>query len=131
MSRYQVKDESVLGHGCCFGATVIDSAATGDYNVVCECLDQPLAKKIADAMNAAEWRPLATAPRDGTHVELRGDSGYKRYPYRVMIARYEVERAAHHPNDTQEQKDRYAWRTVQGDHCTDDGPMPTHWRPAT
>lgn len=75
---------------------------------------------------SAGWRSLEHAPRDGTYVELRGDSGYLGYPYRIMIARYEKERG--HKNWTQQFNDLRCWRTVAGDLCTDDGEMPTHFR---
>lgn len=52
--RYQVKSESVLGHGCCFGATVVD--AEGEGAIVCECFGLEEAQKIADALNAQEER---------------------------------------------------------------------------
>ena len=75
---------------------------------------------------------------DGTFVELRGASGMKCYPHRVMIARFEGGRniyrdaaEARAVGVTREQIDEHCWRTVQGDCCTDDGAMPTEWRPAT
>lgn len=76
-----------------------------------------------------DWKPLDSAPRDGTFVELRGDSGMKSYPYRVMIAKYD--RDHERRGWTQQFNDPHCWRTVLGDSVTDDGPMPSHWRPAT
>jgi len=89
-----------------------------------------LAERIYDA--ALAWQPLATAPRDGTFVELRGPSGYGVHPHRVMLARYERDREYEPAVATYNcPKDEHCWRTVAGDRCTDDGDMPTEWRPTT
>lgn len=50
--RYKAVEGSVLGHGCCFDATVIDTQSEDD--VVCECHGFETAQKIADALNKAE-----------------------------------------------------------------------------
>lgn len=65
--RYVVVGGSQLGHGCCFVATVVDTArpvmANGEhledaqgamYAVMCECLETFDAAYIANALN--EWR---------------------------------------------------------------------------
>lgn len=91
-----------------------------------------LLARVRLAIRALEWQPLDTAPRDGSPVELRGESGYVGYPHRVMIAHYERSRedapAIARGICT---RDEMCWRTTGGDACTDDGPMPTHWRPAS
>lgn len=58
--RYVVVGGSQTAHGCCFVATVVDTTKPskfygGDkYEVVCECLEDEDAEKIADALNKAE-----------------------------------------------------------------------------
>ena len=81
------------------------------------------------ALDLLEWKSLGTAPRDGTWVELRGESGMRGYPYRVMIGRYEKDRE--NPNWVYPHNEENCWRNVHGDHCTEDGSMPTHWRPVS
>lgn len=89
------------------------------------------AENIRTAIALLEWRPLASAPRNGTYVELRGDSGHTGHLYRVMIGRYDREREAPKRAEETEYGDPWAWRTVAGDHVTNDGEMPTHWRPVS
>lgn len=93
---------------------------------------------LRDACARLEWKPLPTAPRDGRFVELRGDSGYKSHPFRVMLARYNTELEKPGANSSSSYMrargattDEICWRTVAGDPCIEDGSMPTHWREAS
>lgn len=60
--RYKVIEESQLGHGCCFSATVVDTTKNSAYStgenpqfvVVCEAHESETAHRIAKAMNDAE-----------------------------------------------------------------------------
>lgn len=54
--RYEVQDESLLGHSCCFEATVVDTTYHDLHAgyVICECPARWIADKIAEALNAAE-----------------------------------------------------------------------------
>lgn len=89
-----------------------------------------LKKYGTEAAELLEWKPISSAPRDGTFVELRGDSGYKKYPYRIFIGHYNSDyEAPIRANGSN--GDEWAWRTVQGGHVTDDGAFPTHWRPVS
>ena len=56
--RYQVHPDSLAGHGCCFHASIVDTAdATGGGIIrpraICECRDPVDANMIANALNAA------------------------------------------------------------------------------
>ncbi len=61
--RYRVSDE--VEHGCCYKATVVDTATRrfegmegfeddDEPAFICECFDKETAQMIADAMNARE-----------------------------------------------------------------------------
>ena len=65
-----------------------------------------------------EWRPIETAPKDGTFILLAGPSGYITTPIRVSVGRYDPERRPYSP-----------WQTHSDDDFTDDGEEPTHWMP--
>lgn len=71
------------------------------------------------------WKPMHTAPLNGTFVALRGDSGYVGTPSRVLVGRYEPSREA--VKDEGHPFDKRAWRTHNGDHLTDDGEFPDAW----
>lgn len=54
--RYVVKNESVMGHGCCFDAAVLDTHNKSEYAykdgyVVAECVDIESASMIAACLN--------------------------------------------------------------------------------
>lgn len=69
-------------------------------------------------LNALEWRPIATAPRNGTRIELRGPSGYTSTPYRIEVGYFDPALHSFWCDYTGE-----AWA------CAGDGGEPTHWRP--
>lgn len=73
---------------------------------------------IKKLIEANKWRPIEEAPRDGTYVLLRGDSGYIGTPYRYIVARHDVKYRPLQP-----------WVTHANDSVLDDGKMPTHFRP--
>jgi len=64
----------------------------------------------------SEWQPIASAPKDGTWILLRGESGYIGRPYRVHVGRWDSEYRPHSP-----------WQTSETDSFLDDGGPPTHW----
>jgi hypothetical protein len=64
------------------------------------------------------WRPIETAPRDGTFILLAGPSGYVTTPLRVEVGRY---LPRHRPLNP--------WQNHANDSFTDGGPLPTHWLP--
>lgn len=75
-----------------------------------------------------KWKPIHTAPLNGKFYELRGPSGYMGTPYRIIIARYESSRERPPFDNPAYKFDEHAWRDITGDHLTDAGPFPTHWR---
>jgi hypothetical protein len=89
--------------------------------LLCAALDA--ADKALDALSLAqqqareaEWQPISTAPKDGTWLLVRGDSGYINGPCRVHIARYQPD---YHPWSP--------WQTSEACDFIDDGGQPTHW----
>lgn len=64
------------------------------------------------------WRPIETAPKDGTWVLLASPSGYKAGTLRVEVCRYYP---AYRPNDP--------WQNHSDDSFLDGGAAPTHWMP--
>lgn len=64
------------------------------------------------------WRPIKTAPRDGTWIVLAGPSGMTATPLRAEVARYYP---AFRPLTP--------WQTHANESFTDGGPEPTHWLP--
>jgi hypothetical protein len=50
--RYRAVSGSVLGHGCCFRASVVYGSADNP-DVMCECFGMEDAERIAAALNAA------------------------------------------------------------------------------
>lgn len=68
-------------------------------------------------MNA--WKPIATAPRDGTFVLVAGESGHKSTPLRAAVCRWV---AGSCPAAE-------GWRTHAGDWFTEGGPDAALWSP--
>jgi hypothetical protein len=64
------------------------------------------------------WRPLTTAPHDGTYVLLAGPSGYIGTPLRVEVCKYDAEFRPRQP-----------WVNYAGDSFTEGGSEPTLWMP--
>lgn len=66
-----------------------------------------------------EWRPIATAPKDGNWILLRGESAYINRPYRATVGRWDEVYRPLSP-----------WQSSEGNCFEDegDGP-PTHWMP--
>lgn len=75
-------------------------------------------KEFVERSERPRWRPIATAPRDGTYVLLAGPSGYVTTPLRVEVCKHDAEYRPLNP-----------WVTHSGDHFTDGGAEPTHWMP--
>lgn len=71
------------------------------------------ARLLRDLSAQAGWRPIATAPKDGTFVLLAGPSGYTSTPLRVSVCQY----------------DGNCWRNHAHDWFTEGGDEPTHWMP--
>lgn len=67
----------------------------------------------------SEWQPIATAPKDGTWILLRGESGYVERPYRAHVGRWRYN----------ENAERGYWDQSEDAYFTDDGDDPTHWMP--
>jgi hypothetical protein len=61
-----------------------------------------------------EWKPIETAPKDGTFILLLCDSGFTTTPYRVVVGRWL-------------KGYRDYWIDHANDAVTDGGPGPTHW----
>lgn len=64
------------------------------------------------------WRPIETAPHDGTYVIVGGPSGYIGTPMRAEVCRYDANFRPLSP-----------WVTHANDSFTDGGPQCTHWIP--
>lgn len=64
------------------------------------------------------WNDMKTAPRDGTWILLKGESGYIGRPYRVHVAQWNAEYRPHNP-----------WQTSEGCAFEDDGNPPIAWMP--
>ena len=58
-----------------------------------------------------KWRPINTAPKDGTWILLLGESGYVNRPYRAHVGCWGNDR----------------WYQSEGCSFEDDGEPPTHW----
>lgn len=65
-----------------------------------------------------EWRPIATAPRDGTYILLAGPSGYTTTPLRVEVCHYNVKYQLKRP-----------WVNHANRSFVDGGKPPTCWMP--
>ena len=81
------------------------------------------ARLLRDLSAQAGWRPIATAPKDGTFVLLAGPSGYTSTPLRVEVGMWDA------PDETDSANYKGSWRTFAHDHFTDGGDEPTHWMP--
>ena len=64
------------------------------------------------------WQPIETAPKDGTWILLRGESGYINRPYRAHVGRWD---GVYRPLEP--------WQTSEADAFEYDGKPPTHWMP--
>jgi hypothetical protein len=64
------------------------------------------------------WRPIRTAPRDGTFIIVASPSGYVSTPLRAAICRYDAEYRPKQP-----------WVTHSGNSFLDGGEEPTLWMP--
>ena len=65
-----------------------------------------------------EWRPIDTAPKDGSFILLAGPSGYTATPLRVEVCRWYPE---YRPRDP--------WQNHGNDSFRDGGEAPTLWMP--
>ncbi|UZS00379.1 hypothetical protein [Serratia phage SMP] len=57
--RYQVVEEAISGHGCCFDATIIDTSRRhpiykDQFETVCEVVEIEDANHICELLNAAD-----------------------------------------------------------------------------
>lgn len=77
------------------------------------------ARKIVDALNHLTWRPIETAPRDGSYVLLAGPSGFDQPRLRVHVGQWSMVQ-----NDA-----RKRWIIHNSNDFTDDGEPPTLWMP--
>ena len=77
-----------------------------------------LARALLALAAEREWRPIESAPRDGTWILIAGNSGYNTTPLRVSVARYYPEYRPHNP-----------WQTHSDDAFTDGGDLPIYWLP--
>lgn len=79
------------------------------------------ARLLRDLSAQAGWRPIATAPKDGTFVLLAGPSGYTSTPLRAAVGCW---------NDGGGYGAKAAgWRDHAHDWFTEGGDEPTHWMP--
>lgn len=76
------------------------------------------ASVLGDSPEAPQWQPIETAPKDGTWILLRGESGYINRPYRVHVGRWDAKYRPKNP-----------WQTSEATSFEDDGEPPTHWMP--
>jgi len=60
-----------------------------------------------------EWRPMTTAPTNGTFILLLGDSGYTTTPFRIEVCRWNP--------------DKERWENHAGDSFNDSGDNPIAW----
>lgn len=67
---------------------------------------------------SADWRPIETAPRDGTYILLGGPSGYTTTPLRVEVCRYDAEYRPLQP-----------WVNHANNSFMDGGEAPACWQP--
>ena len=77
-----------------------------------------LVAEIERLRGEAEWRPIETAPHDGTYILLAGPSGYRTTPLRVEVGHWDEKYRPLNP-----------WQTFSNDAFTDGGEPATHWRP--
>ena len=71
--RYLVIPDSLGGHGCCFDQSVVDTGtldADGDPRLLCECVDEQVAARIAAALNAQEVKCLRRPARSPSSPSL-------------------------------------------------------------
>jgi hypothetical protein len=70
-------------------------------------------------INGSErWRPIETAPRDGTYIIIAGNSGYMTTPLRAGVCRFD-----------NEYREPYSWRNYANDSFLDGGEPPIVWIP--
>lgn len=74
-----------------------------------------LNKQYFEAMKG-KWKPIETAPRDGSFILLAGPSGYTTTPLRVEVCRWDTEYRPHQP-----------WVNHANDSFLDGGAAPTCW----
>ena len=68
---------------------------------------------VQPANSVPEWRPITTAPRDGTFILVAGPSGYTSTPLRAEVCRWEGN----------------GWRNHSHDWFMEGGADATHWMP--
>jgi hypothetical protein len=73
----------------------------------------------SDGQGMSDWQPIDTAPKDGTWMLLRGESGYIGRPYLAHVGRW------------MQTDDRGGWWEQSEDaYFADSNSMqPTHWMP--
>jgi hypothetical protein len=72
-------------------------------------------QRLLHELKKYTWRPITTAPRNGTFILVRGDSGYTTTPYRMAVCQWS--------------RDYGGWMTHSHDRFTDGGDDATEWMP--
>ncbi len=90
-----------------------------------EELEKRLAGPAPKLSHKSEWIACAEElPPLRERVEVTGDSGVVSFPYFLAIAYREQYGYANEENP----QGLWHWRNVHGNHLSDDGSIPTHWR---